>query len=113
VRRQDDNVPFVTTISRVTRTADGTFSEHVLPISMPDFAGTSAEFIPNTDLPRSETGVFLMDLPMSAPVVIGHIVGGIISPVANPFSFNQTQQTSADSRIFRIWIEQSGAAGTP
>ncbi|MCK9252198.1 MAG: hypothetical protein M0P55_05530 [Clostridiales bacterium] len=105
VRKQDDLVPFVSTISRVTRTADGAFTEHVLPISMPGFAGTSAEFIPNTNLPRSETGVFLLDWPMSGPVLIGHMVGGIASPAANPFSLNQTGQTSADPRIFCIWVE--------
>jgi hypothetical protein len=76
-----------------------------MPVSMPGFAGTSAEFIPNTKLPRSETGVFLMELPVSGPVLIGHMVGGITSPVANPFSFNQTEQTAADPRIFSIWIE--------
>ncbi len=109
---KDDQVPFVTTISRVTRSADGTFSEHVLPVSMPDFAGTSAEFIPNTTLSRNETGVFLMDPLATEPALIGHMVGGITSPVANPFSVNQTNLTKADSRIFRIWIIYRGAGAT-
>ena len=108
MRVQDDQVPFVTTISRVTRKSDGTFTEQALPISMPDFAGTSAEFIPNTKLPRSETGVFLMGNTATEPILLGHMVGGITSPTANPFSTNQTNQTSADSRIFRIWVDYVG-----
>lgn len=111
--KQDDLVPFVTTISRVTRTSDGVFTENVLPISMPDFSGTSAEFIPNPNLPRNETGVFLMEEPTAEAILIGHMLGGITSPVANPFSFNQTQASSADSRIFRIWIEKAEVTATP
>jgi hypothetical protein len=55
---RDDLVPFVSTISRVTRFSDGRLQEYQLPTVMPGLRGASAEFIPNYDLPHYENGVF-------------------------------------------------------
>jgi len=46
---QDDNVPFVKTISKVTRFSDGTMEESKLGIEMPSLLGSGSEFIPITD----------------------------------------------------------------
>ena len=43
---KDDNVPFVKTISKVSRFANGTMKEKKLEIEMPSFLGSGAEFIP-------------------------------------------------------------------
>jgi hypothetical protein len=37
--------------------------------------------------------------------MIGHIFGGINSISQNPFSNNQTNQTSADTTIFEVWLK--------
>ena len=43
---QDNNVPFVKTIARVTRDANGSMAEYKLPIEMPALLGAGSEFIP-------------------------------------------------------------------
>ena len=45
---EDANVPFVKTISRVTRLSDGAMEEVKLDIEMPTLVGSGAEFIPHS-----------------------------------------------------------------
>lgn len=99
---QDNNVPFVKTISLLTRHQDGNLEEFVLPIEMPLFTGASAEFIPNQSLPHLDDNIIdLASIPQT-DFVIGHIYGGIESPLLNPFTANQTSQTDAGSVIYEV-----------
>jgi hypothetical protein len=99
---QDDNVPFVNTISRTTRFADGSLQEYQLPETMPSLKGASAEFIPNESLPHFSNEVIKLDEITANEFVIGHIVGGLSSPTQNPFSVNQTSTTSANATIYEV-----------
>lgn len=99
---QDDNVPFVNTISRTTRFADGSLQEYQLPETMPALKGASAEFIPNESLPHFSNEVLKLDEITTNEFVIGHIVGGLSSPTQNPFSVNQTSTTSANATIYEV-----------
>ncbi len=110
---QDDRVPFVTTISVVTRHADGSFAEFALTEEMPGLKGTSAEFIPNPDLPKNETGVTLIDEIEAGEFLAGHIVGGIDTPIINPFFTNQTDRTSASYTVYEVWLDPAESDGTP
>lgn len=99
---QDNQVPFVKTISRLTRFSDGTLQEFQLPIEMPGLKGASAEFIPNRDLPHYSSEVIKLSEITQDTILIGHIYGGILSPALNPFSVNQTGSTSADNTIYTV-----------
>lgn len=99
---QDNNVPFVKTISRVTRSADGTLTEFQLPIQMPNLKGAGAEFIPNLNLAHYENDVIKLNDISENEFVIGHIYGGIQSPTLNPFNSNQTSTTIADPTIYEV-----------
>ena len=99
---QDDNVPFVNTISRTTRFADGSLQEYQLPETMPALKGASAEFIPNESLPHFSNEVIKLDEITVNEFVIGHIVGGISSPSTSPFTTNQTSTTSANPTIYEV-----------
>lgn len=99
---QDDNVPFVKTISRVTRIADGTLTEHKFPLEMPNYKGAGTEFIPNASLPHYLNKVIKLNEITATEFVIGHLYGGIQSPTTNPFSNNQTSTTSADPTIYEV-----------
>uniref|UniRef100_UPI004049DBAC hypothetical protein n=1 Tax=Flavobacterium sp. TaxID=239 RepID=UPI004049DBAC len=99
---QDNSVPFVKTISRVTREADGTLSEHKLTAEMPNLKGAGAEFIPNQNLPHYTNEVIKLDEIEAEEFVIGHLFGGIQSPTNNPFTNNQTNSTSADPTIYEV-----------
>jgi hypothetical protein len=104
---QDNQVPFVRTISRLTRHADGTLEEFQMPIEMPALKGASAEFIPNLQLPRTSTGILELNELTADSVLVGHIVGGITSTTLNPFSANQLDNTSADATIYEVWLKNT------
>lgn len=108
---QDDLVPFVKTISRVTRNADGTLQEYQLPIEMPGLKGSSAEFIINPDLPAYEHEVLKMSSFGADTVLLGHIYGGITSSSLNPFSVNQTNLTAADTTIYAVYLVKTTSTG--
>lgn len=99
---RDDLVPFVRTVSRLSRNNDGNYAEYVLPVEMPGLKGTSAEFIPNKELPSSPTGVFLLDEIADDDILLGHILGGIESPTLNPFANSLTSTTYADPSVFEV-----------
>jgi hypothetical protein len=99
---QDNEVPFVKTISMVSRSSDGNLQEYQLPTEMPGLKGASAEFIHNTLLPRYSNGVIKLDELQGDTVLIGHILGGIQTNLQNPFSNNQTSQTAADNVIYSV-----------
>ena len=101
---QDDLVPFVKTISRLTRDANGNLTEYQLQVEMPSLSGASAEFIPNLNLPHYSNKVFKLSEISQDKFMIGHIYGGINSTALNPFSDNQTNLTSADNTIYEVWL---------
>ncbi|MFN2396579.1 MAG: hypothetical protein ABR597_12930, partial [Bacteroidales bacterium] len=99
---KDDLVPFVKTISLLTRYHDGTLEEFQLPFEMPGLKGASAEFIPNQLLPHYTSEIIKLSKIPQDEFIIGHIYGGILSPSLNPFANNQTNTTSADPSIYAV-----------
>lgn len=69
----DDEVPFVKTIARVSRTADGTMTEYKLSIEMPDFMGSGAEFIPIESILTYPNEVIDLDAIAGDSTLIGYI----------------------------------------
>lgn len=104
---QDNNVPFVKTIARVTRNALGAMSEHKLPIEMPALLGAGSEFIPVEGLPVYVNGVFDLDQFTADSTLVGYIYGGISSTAANVFFSNASTPSSASSQIFKVYIIKS------
>lgn len=105
----DPNVPFVTTISRVTRHADGSMTELKIG-DMPDLLGSSAEFIPDPSVPSVFSGIIdLQSLP-EEPVLVGHIFGGIESSQPNIFFINNGTESEATQRVFEVYVH-NGATG--
>jgi hypothetical protein len=99
---KDDNVPFVKTISLVTRFTDGTRKEYNLPVEMPAYAGASAEFILNHNMPHSASDIIMLNEINQREILIGHIAGGIESNTMNPFSMNQSSTTKASTTIYAV-----------
>lgn len=108
---QDNNVPFVKTISRITRYGDSSLSEFQLAAEMPNFKGASAEFIPNNNLPHTESEVIKLNANQPDTLLVGHIFGGILSNSLNPFTANQTSTTSADPTIYEVRLIKSNSTG--
>lgn len=105
---QDNDVPFVKTIARVTRDASGVMSEHKLPIEMPSLLGAGAEFIANESIPRYDNGVFKLDDLTEDSTLVGYIYGGISSTGMNIFFSNNGTQSSASSQIFKVYVLKNG-----
>ncbi len=109
---QDNLVPFVKTISRVSRRADSTLQEFQLPVEMPGLKGAGAEFIPNHALPHYSNEVVKLHALVQDTTLLGHIYGGISSSMLNPFSSNQTSNTNADDAIYEVWLIRSTGVGS-
>ncbi len=105
---QDDNVPFVKTISKVTRLQDSTMQEVKLNIEMPTLLGAGAEFIPlsDTNIYMHKEILKINKIP-NQKTLIGYIVGGIESAAANIFFVNDGTQSSASSQVFKVYINKS------
>jgi len=101
---QDNNVPFVKTIARVTRDESGTMAEYKLPVEMPSLLGASSEFIPVENLPKYNNEVLNLDDFSNDKLLIGYIYGGISSTDANIFFSNTGIQSSASSQLFKVFI---------
>lgn len=109
---QDNNVPFVKTISRVSRSADGTLLEAVLPLEMPGYLGASAEFLMNETLSVTPNGIIELAEVAADSFVIGYVVGGLDSPDRNPFSVNNTGVTSAATTVFQVSLVKNASTPT-
>jgi len=108
---QDNNIPFVKTIARVTRNSKGVMAEYKLPVEMPALLGAGAEFIPNQKVPQSRNDVLKLDEFISDSTLVGYIYGGISSTAANIFFTNTGSQSSASSQIFKVYVIKNAVVG--
>ncbi|MBK7964947.1 MAG: T9SS type A sorting domain-containing protein [Bacteroidetes bacterium] len=108
---QDNNVPFVKTIARVTRDGSGLMSEYKLPIEMPAYLGASSEFIPVESNTRVANGVLKQDSLLADTTLLGYIYGGISSNDPNIFFINTGTQSVATSQIFKVYYIKNSTQG--
>lgn len=101
---QDNNVPFVKTIARVTRDEKGVMTEYKLPVEMPALLGAGSEFIPVEKLPKYNNEVIKLDELNDDTTLLGYIYGGISSMAMNVFFSNSGTQSSATNRIFKVYV---------
>jgi hypothetical protein len=102
--KKDDDVPFVKTIARVTRTGDGRMQESKLPLEMPGLLGAGSEWIKNEALPAYENGVIDLDKLPSGNTLLGYIFGGIESTAPNIFWSNNGKQSIAQATLYKVFI---------
>ena len=108
---QDNNVPFVITIARVTRDVNGTLAEYKLPIEMPALLGAGAEFIYRDNLPVYTNGVIKMDELSADSTVLGYIYGGINSSAKNIFWINDGSQSASSANIYKVTLHRNALTG--
>lgn len=105
---QDDNVPFVKTISKVSRFSDDSMVESSLDIEMPAFLGSGAEFIPlNNNTNYLENGILDINNLPDGVTLVGYIFGGIESTQENIFFINNGTQSSASNLAFKVFINKT------
>lgn len=108
---QDNNAPFVRTIARITRKADGTMTEYKLPVEMPSLLGAGSAFLPVEALPQYANKVLQLDEISADTTLVGYIFGGISSTAPNIFWVNNGTQSSASSRIFKVFLVKNATTG--
>lgn len=101
---QDNSVPFVKTISRMTLDSTNTFGEFNFPVEMPGYLGAGAEFIAVNDTSFWHDEIGLLSHMTTDSLLLGWIYGGISSPSINPFTNNQTNTTSASNNVYEVWL---------
>lgn len=115
VLQKDGRLPFVRTVSRVSRLPGGAYEEAAFDVEMPYYTGTGAEFIPATDLPRWSHDIVHYDALTDGSHLLGYIVGGIVTPGSqrNPFVANTVGITSASPQIIKVYLEKNVASDAP
>ncbi len=103
---EDTNVPFVRTLSLVTRFADGSRHEQAIG-TMPALLGASAAFFPAENLITDESGIYMLDEIPAGKTLLGYVAGGIESTQPNIFFINTGVQSDASSRIFKVSINRT------
>lgn len=109
---QDNNVPFVKTIARVTRDSAGRMAEYKLPLEMPNYLGSSSEFIPNKKLAHYDNEVIKLDELLGDTTMVGYIFGGIQSTDKNIFFSNSGLESNASNQIFKVHLIKNSIVGT-
>lgn len=112
VLTRDDEVPFVNTIARVTRSKEGDMTEHKLKSVMPGLLGSGSEFIIHEQIPVYENGVIKFDELIADTTHIGYIYGGINSSAPNIFFTNTGSQSNASNRIFKVFLVKNQSSDT-
>lgn len=109
---RDNRIPFVRTISRVSRLADGNYEEVPFHNQLPFFTGTSAEFILADGIPTLENGIIDYDALQMGNNLIGYIAGGIVTPETqrNPFIVNNVGITWANQHLLRVFLVKNAAS---
>jgi hypothetical protein len=103
----DTLVPFVKTISKVTRASDSTMTEYVLPIRMPGFYGSNALFVPLGSVNTYYNRIINLNT-LSGVTKVGYIIGGINSPAPNIGS-TSPESSIASPRVFAVYIDMTVA----
>jgi hypothetical protein len=106
---QDNNVPFVKTIARVTRSANGDMTEYKLPVEMPGYLGSGSELILNPEVSKFENEVVKFDDFQNDTISVGYIFGGISSSAANIFFTNTGAESSASGQILKVFVIRNSA----
>ncbi|MFZ4400889.1 MAG: hypothetical protein ACOYO1_12710 [Bacteroidales bacterium] len=104
---QDNNVPFVKTIARVSRDANGKMAEYKLNVEMPALLGAGSEFIANESLAKYPNGVIKLDDIKNDTTIAGYIFGGISSTETNIFWVNDGTQSNANSQIYKVLLTRN------
>lgn len=99
---QDTAVPFVKTISRISRDPSSQFTEITESQKMPGYLGTNATFLPLNGIALTQNQIIKLD-PISGRTQVGWIVGGIESPMAN-ISQIDPGLSFASNRVFKVFI---------
>ena len=98
---RDDNVPFVSTIGRVSRMAGGNMTEQKIG-ELPSLLGSGSEFMLLPGVPQYAPGIIDLAALPEDTTLIGYLIGGIASTQPNIFFINNGTQSWAQTTLFEV-----------
>jgi hypothetical protein len=101
---QDNSIPFVKTIARVSRSANYEMAEYKMPIEMPGYLGAGSEFLRSENIKTYTNEVLKLNELNTDTTFLGYIYGGINSTAKNIFWINDGTQSSASSSLYKVSI---------
>jgi hypothetical protein len=104
---KDDEVPFVSTIGKVTRRANGNMQEEKIG-DLPGLLGAGSAFLINHDLPAYANEVIKLEALENDTSFAGYLYGGIESTAPNIFFINDGTQSAAVNRLYKVHIVKKG-----
>lgn len=108
---RNDSVPFVNTISRVSRTRSGVMREYRQSETLPELLGTGAEVVlrEQPSLTRNEI-LTVNPSDLSTNTVIGWMIGGIRSTTPNIFWVNDGTQSEASTFVAELRLTSTATS---
>lgn len=94
---RDTLVPFIDDITLITRNANGTTEEKVLPVKLPGLLGSNAEIITLENIPKYENNV-LKFKSLTGRTLVGHFYGGIRATLPN------MGPSTANDVIYKVYV---------
>ena len=111
---QDPDVPVVSTVSVIERTATNEYSEYALPIQLPKGVGAGTEFIPANTVPRMEgTEVIDLESLQGDSQLLGHLVGGFSTTAPNVFFDNDANESKAEAYAYAVYWKRNNEFRDP
>ncbi len=103
---QDTLVPFVQTISKVTRDNVGGLTEYLMTESMPGFLGTNSFFIPDPAVRYLPGGILDLN-SISGNQRVGFIVGGIKSDAPNIGRLDPVGMSRPNAIVYDVFVDKT------
>jgi len=103
---QDTTVPFVNTISKVTRDSVGNLFESRINENMPSFKGTNAIFIPDPSV-MSYDGKIINLNALTGNTRVGFIAGGIHADQPNVARIDPLGLSRPNSVLYEVYIDKN------
>lgn len=103
---QDTLVPFVRTISKVTRESNGNLTEYKLPVEMPGLLGSNAFFILKDSVPLIHNKIIDLN-SLSGQTHVGYIVGGIESDFPNIADIDPEGMSRPHALVYDVFIDKT------
>ncbi|WP_225411299.1 hypothetical protein [Stigmatella hybrida] len=93
----DSGLPFINTLSVLTRNADGSHTEFVRSAPMAGYLGSNALFVPNPTVARTSGGIIALN-PLTQKTLAGWFYGGIQANAP------QNGTSTASSAVYEVWL---------
>jgi len=109
---QDNDVPFVNTITDLSRTSNGEMVETRLATTMPGYLGAGSVLILDDNIPLADDHIIDGSQIANEPIDIGYIYGGIRSSLPNIFWLNTGTESAANNVIYKVTIAKVNTTST-